>query len=128
MIFVDTNVFMYAVGREHALRDEARAFFARAVEHGLALATSAEVLQELLHAYLPVGRTSTLDLALELVRRATTSVWSLEPDDVRLARGLAETHRGLGARDLLHLACCLRREVDDVQTFDRALRAAFERG
>lgn len=27
MIFVDTNVFMYAVGRPHPLRDHARQFF-----------------------------------------------------------------------------------------------------
>jgi len=127
VIFVDTNVFMVAVGRDHPLRSEARDFFHRALENELSLVTSAEVLQEMLHAYLPVGRTSTLDLALEMVRRTTTAVWSLEPDDVRLARGLADTHRGLGARDLLHLACCLRREIDDLRTFDRALSAAFER-
>lgn len=126
MIFVDTNVFMYAVGREHPHRGEARAFFARSSRRGVVLATSAEVLQELLHAYLPVGREDTLDLALELVRRATTTVWSLEPDDVRLARALAGTRAGLDARDLLHLACCQRRRVTRVQTFDRALRAAFD--
>lgn len=127
MIFVDTNVFMYAVGRDHPLRSEARRFFDRALEEELVLATSAEVLQEMLHAYLPVGRTDTLDRALELTRRTTASVWSVEPDDVRFARTLADAHEGLGARDLLHLACCLRREVDDLQTYDRALRGAFGR-
>ena len=127
MIFVDPNASLYAVGRDHPLRPDARRFFDHALGQGSVLTTSAQVLQEMLHAYRPVGRTDTLDLALELVRRATTTVWPLEPDDVRLARGLAETHRGLGARDLLHLACCLRRDVDDLQTYDRALRAAFER-
>ena len=125
MIFLDTNVFMYAVGRDHPLRSDARSFLDRALEAECVLATSAEVLQELLHAYLPVDRLGTLDLALELVRRTVATVWPLEPADVRFARGLAETHRGLGARDLLHLACCLRREVDDLQTYDLALRAAF---
>jgi predicted nucleic acid-binding protein len=56
MIFVDTNVFMYAVGREHPLREDARAVFREQVERGEAMVTSAEVLQELLHAYLPVNR------------------------------------------------------------------------
>ena len=32
MIFVDTNVFMYAVGRSHPLQDEAQAFFAEAAD------------------------------------------------------------------------------------------------
>ena len=56
MIFVDTNVFMYAVGRDHPLRRPAREFFEASLEVGDRLVTSAEVLQELMHAYLPVDR------------------------------------------------------------------------
>ena len=67
MIFVDTNVIMYAVGRAHPLREEARSFFSSTMAKDLNdLCTSAEVLQELLHAYLPVGRLQTLDAALTL--------------------------------------------------------------
>ncbi len=50
MIFVDTNVFMYAVGRDHPLREEARSFFEDNVERKPQLVTSSEVLQELMHA------------------------------------------------------------------------------
>ncbi|MDT8368700.1 MAG: type II toxin-antitoxin system VapC family toxin [Longimicrobiales bacterium] len=125
MTFVDTNVFIYAVGREHPLRDEARTFFESSIESGVPLVTSAEVLQELLHAYLPVGRMQTLDAALELVAGCVQRVWSVEEADVRLARLLARDHPGLGARDLLHLASCTRREVTELRTFDRALAAAW---
>ena len=44
MIFVDTNVFMYAVGRPHALRENAREFFVEANRSGAPLCTSAEVM------------------------------------------------------------------------------------
>lgn len=125
MIFVDTNVFMYAVGREHPLREEARSFFFDQLAAGSPLATSAEVLQELMHAYVPVDRLATLDAALALARGRVAAIWSLEADDVELARSLADRHTGLGARDLIHLACCVRRGVDAVKTFDRALAAAF---
>jgi uncharacterized protein len=123
--FVDTNVIMYAVGRPHPLRAEAQAFFEQSLERGEPLVTSAEVLQELMHAYLPVGRIGTLDAALELVEARIPVVWPVEPDDVRFARRLVERHPGLGARDLLHLACCLRRELRSLKTFDRALAAAL---
>lgn len=126
MIFVDTNVFMYAVGREHPLRSEARAFFLEALESGTPLVTSAEVLQELLHAYLPVGREATLDAALALARGRMSAIWPVEREDVELARSLVDRHPGLGARDLLHRASCLRRDVTRVRTFDRGLAAAFE--
>ena len=124
-MFVDANVVMYAVGGEHPLRETARAFFRDSQADGTALVTSAEVLQELLHAYIPVGRWETLDAALTLVGSRVPTVWSVEAEDVRLARALADTNPGLSARDLIHLACCARRGVTRVQTFDRALGAAF---
>ena len=83
VIFVDTNVLMYAVGRAHPLRDEAQAFFEEALPRKDALATSAEVLQELLHAYLPVGRLETLDAALFLADSAIPNVWPVEAEDVQ---------------------------------------------
>lgn len=125
MIFVDTNVLMYAVGREHPLRSEAQGFFLSALETGEVLATSTEVLQELLHAYLPVGRTGTLDAALTLAKGRMAQIWSLDPDDVLLARNLMERYPALGARDLVHLASCIRREVKRIKTFDRTLASAF---
>lgn len=125
MIFVDTNVFVYAVGREHPLRAPARDFFAQAAESGLALCTSAEVLQELLHIYLPVGRESTLDAALELVRMSVREVVDIRADDVLHARALVRSHARLGARDLIHLATCSRCGVERLQTFDRRLADAF---
>ena len=118
---------MYAVGREHPLRPRARAFFESALARGDQLVTSAEVLQELLHAYLPVGRFETLDAALDLAASCIPVVWAVEQEDVRQARALAGRHPALGARDLLHLACCRRRRAQRIQTFDGRLRSAFGR-
>ena len=124
MIFVDTNVFMYAVGRPHSLRAPARAFFIESHRSRASLCTSAEVLQELAHAYLPAGRVGTLDAALTLSARAGVEVWPLEESDVALARQLHGRHPALGARDLCHLASCRRRGVSQIMTFDDALDAA----
>lgn len=124
MIFVDTNVFMYAVGRPHPLRDPARAFFREAQRDRTPLCTSAEVLQELMHVYLGAGRDESLDQAWALVARYGFDVWALEREDVELARQLAATYPGLEPRDLCHLASCRRRTVRDIQTYDRALGAA----
>ena len=130
MIFVDTNVFMYAVGRDHPLRRPAQQFFEQALAkaHRARLCTSAEVLQELLHAYVPVQRMQTLDAAFQLVAGLIDEIWSVEADDVRLARELVATHAGLGARDLLHVACCKRRDVAKIKTYDRALGAIMSAG
>ncbi len=125
MIFVDTNVVMFAVGREHPLRGEAREFFEVNLDSGLC--TSAEVLQELIHAYLPVQRMATLDAAFTLVERCVPQIFSVEATDVRSARLLVDRYPELGSRDLLHLAICRRHDVKKLKTFDRALGAAFRK-
>lgn len=125
MIFVDTNVIMYAVGRAHPLRAEAQRFFVEHVESGEVLVSSAEVLQELMHAYVPVGRLDTLAAAFELANARCGAVWAIDADDVELARSLLPSYPALSARDLLHLASCMRRGVERVRTYDRALAAAF---
>jgi uncharacterized protein len=127
VIFVDTNVIMYAVGRDHPLRKPAQKFFETALSRRgeERLVTSAEVLQELLHAYLPVQRMQTLDAALQLVDALIADVWAVEPADVALARELVDANPSLGARDLLHMACCKRRDVTRIKTYDRALAAAM---
>ena len=126
MIFVDTNVFVYAVGRPHPLRDPARRILIDAAVEAEALVTSCEVLQELLHVYLPVERLDTLDKAWTLATSRTVDIWSIEQDDLALARSSISSQPGLTAQDLLHLACCRRRGIKRIHTFDRALRASVE--
>ena len=124
MIFVDSNVFMYAVGKPHPLRSRARDFFTESFLNSTPLCTSAEVLQEMLHAYLPARRSDVFDDAVALIDRAGVEVWPLEAADVTLARQLRAAHPTLEARDLCHLASCRRRGVDRIMTFDQLLGAA----
>ncbi len=123
MIFVDTNVLMYAVGRSHPLQVRAREFFIESMRNRTPLCTSAEVIQELMHVYLPVRRYEVFEDVLALMDRAGVEVWPLEEADVALARQLHDQHPALGARDLCHLASCRRRGVSEIMTFDQALAA-----
>ena len=125
MTFVDTNVFMYAVGSPHPLQSAAQEFFDVSIRDGVPLCASSEVLQELAHAYFPPGRADVFDSAVELAAQAGVVVWPLEEADVALARRLHERHPNLAARDLCHLACCRRRGVGEIMTFDRALAGVF---
>ncbi len=123
MIFIDTNVFMYAVGKPHPLQSPARQFFDESIRNRKALFTSAEVIQELMHVYLGTKRPHTLDSALELIDKAGVEVWPMEEADVILARQLHDQYPTLGARDLCHLASCRRRGVREIKTFDQTLMA-----
>jgi len=127
VIFVDANVFMYAIGGEHPLREPSIEFFMQSRRSTRSpLFTSAEVLQELLHTYMPQSRTEDLDAALQLASDVCVEVWPVEAADVRMGRTLMTSYPALAARDLLHLACCRRRNVSQMKTYDRALAAAFK--
>lgn len=128
MIFVDSNVFIYAVGRPHPLRAEAQNFFIECREKGTRLITSAEVLQELLHVYLPAGRMETLDAALELASHGIDQIIHVDQNTVLYARNLVDSFPGLTARDLLHLAVCQKNKIKELKTFDRKLLMAFSKG
>lgn len=125
MIFVDSNIFIYAVGRPHPLRNEAQDFFIETSKTGKRLATSAEVLQELLHVYLPVRRMETLDAALELATSGVDKIFLIDSEMVLLARNLSAEYPGLTARDLIHLAVCRRNKINELKTFDHNLLTAF---
>lgn len=127
MIFVDSNVFIYAVGRSHPFRDPAQDFFVNARRTRERLVTSAEVLQELLHVYLPVQRMEALDAALDLAVRGMDEIVPVTADAVQHARQLADEHPALTARDLIHLAVCHIHKIVEIKTFDRKLQSAFER-
>ena len=127
MIFVDSNVFVYAVGKPHPLRAEAQHFFMESSRNGKRLVTSAEVLQELLHVYLPVGRIETLDTAIDLATKGVDQIIPITVDTVIQARYLVDEFPGLTARDLLHLSACQIHKIPDIMTFDRNLNAAFKK-
>lgn len=126
MIFVDANVFILFVGYEHPHRDRARDFLEGAAEREQGLVTSSEVLQEILHYYRRRGGAQSMDAAFDLVDRTVSEVWPVERADIERARSLAHSYPGLEARDLVHLACCIRRKPRDLVTFDRALAAAWD--
>jgi len=125
MIFVDSNIFIYAVGRSHPLKAEAQNFFIESSQKGKRLVTSAEVLQELLHAYLPVGRLATLDAAMTLAVKGVDQILPIDSATVIHAHNLVNQHPGLTARDLVHLAVCHQHQVKELKTFDRNLHTAF---
>ena len=126
MIFVDTNVFMYAVGKEHSLQTQATEFFRTSVLNRDQLCTSAEVLQELLHVYLAENRLPTFETAVRLISDLEIEVWPLDDQDVYLAHQMHERFPTIQARDLCHWASCQRRGIGDVKTFDSVFNSILD--
>lgn len=103
-VFLDANVFLYAVGGEGPHRQPCRDLLQAVGDGGLEAVTNTEVLQEILHVR---ARRLGIKDAVVAVRAASDLVREVLPvrrDDVLEACKLLERHHGLGARDALHAA------------------------
>lgn len=119
-IFIDSNIPMYAAGREHPLKNPSVEILSRIADHPGLFFTSAEVLQEILHRYLSLGRLE--DGRGILTRFAKLMRGRIEPihgEDVERAMSMAEKYSpGLSARDLLHAAVMLRTGAERIVSYD----------
>ena len=122
MIFVDSNVPMYLVGASHPNKDQARLLLQQAVTDGELLVTDAEVLQEILHRYVAIGRPEAIADAMAASLGLVDEVLPIERADVLRAQALLDETR-LSARDALHVAVMRRHGVRRILTFDRAFDA-----
>ena len=118
MIFVDSNIPMYLVGAEHALKPRARRLIEDAVAAGETLCTDAEVLQEILHRYQALHRLQMVDPAFAAVLGIVDVVFPIELPDVQRARRLLGSDGELSARDALHVAVMQGRDIERVLSFD----------
>jgi hypothetical protein len=116
--FLDTNVFIYAVGADHPLRASCRAILDAARGSALTLATNTEVFQELLHVGTRRGRQSAM---ITLVRRLAPSldVLSVDFETIALAMEALEGYPTLSARDAVHVGAMRQHQITRIVTADR---------
>ena len=122
MIFVDSNVPMYLVGVAHPNKALSRQLLDRVVTDGEVLVTDAEVLQEILHRYVAIGRREAIADAMAATLGVVDEVFPIERSDVLRAQSVLDETR-LSARDALHVAVMRRHGVMRILTFDMGFDA-----
>ncbi len=120
MIFLDSNVPMYLVGEPHPHKVDARRLLEGAIGESERLLTSAEVLQEILHRYVAIGRPDAIQPALDALLGVVDEVLPIEQVDVEGAKRVIDGIPGMSARDALHVAVMKRRDVQRILSFDKA--------
>ncbi len=118
MIFIDSNVPMYLVGRDHPLKSKAERLLEAAIQGGERLVTSAEVLQEILHRYVAIDRRDAIQPAFDALIGVVDEVVPVEEADVLRARDLVIRTKVLSARDALHVAVMLGQGITRIMSFD----------
>lgn len=117
-VFLDANVFLYAVGAAHPLREPGQDVLRRVAAGDLLATTSTEVVQEILYV---LTRRGSGEAALTLAR----NILVLFPDllavtrfDMEIACTLLEKHPSLKTRDAIHAATMLNNGIRSIVTAD----------
>lgn len=119
-VFVDTNIILYSLGRDDALRRSC----AEIVRHAAAdttnaqMVVSAEVLQEVFHVLFRRYGKARAREAIEAAHASFVSEAVLPEDVLDAAR--MDAGPGLQARDLVHLATMHRLGLTRIVSSDRA--------
>lgn len=120
--FLDTNIPMYAAGREHPHKRPSIQILNLVASHPDSFVTSTEVFQELIHYYLSANR---WELGQQVFNRFETTmegrVEPIYPEDTRLAADMAGRYPGVSARDLLHTAVMIRLRTSYIISADTKL-------
>lgn len=106
-VLLDTNVFLYAAGATHPLRDPCAKVLLRVADGSLEATVNSEVVQEILYVLKRRGRDRD---ALTLARHVVSLFPDLLPvtrDDMLRACGLIQQYPRLSVRDAVHAATML---------------------
>lgn len=120
MIFVDTNVLLYAIGGEHPGRDPARRLVTAIGAGRVNATTTTDVIHEFAHVY--SRRRPRSDAVRHALGYATLFAPLAVPRSSELERGLAlfEQYDALGAADAVLAATALADRAAAFVSADRA--------
>ncbi len=118
-MFLDTNIFLYAIGGDGPHRQSCRQVLAAVGRGALNGVTSSEVLQEILYVR---SRRINMKDATTAARSAAGIVADVLPitaDDMLDACGLLDSYPNLGVRDALHVAVMKNSHIGMLVSVDR---------
>lgn len=118
MIFIDSNIPMYIIGKEHENKQRARVLLERLIGDEKRLVTDAEVFQEILHRYKAIERIDAIQPAYDALLGLVDDIFSVSMADMVRAKELVLSYTGVSARDAVHAAVMKNNEVDEILTFD----------
>ncbi len=118
-VFIDTAVIMYAAGSSHPLRDPSRRILTMIESGALLAVTSSEVVQEIAHRFLSIGRRDVAEQLTADTLDLFAPVLPVTHAVVRRLPSLVARYPGLAARDLIHVATCQHEGVTDIVSPDR---------
>ncbi len=116
--FIDTNIFIYSVGRDHPLKSNCASAIRRLRDGGIRAIVNTEIIQEILYRYQSLKE---LRLGIKLAKEAmalSSKILPVTERDLALAIELLESHPQIDTRDAFHAATMINNEVKEIISTD----------
>lgn len=88
------------------------------------LVSDAEVLQEILHRYVAIGRRDAIQPAFEALLSTVDEVLPVTVETLTRARDVVLGSATLSARDAIHVAVMQQHGIEEIFSFDRGFDEA----
>jgi uncharacterized protein len=118
VILIDSNIPMYLIGASHRHKSDAQRILEKLVSERQRLVTDAEVLQEILHRYVAIGRRDAIQPAFDVLLGVVDQVLAVDRAVAERAKQIVLGRRHISARDAVHLAVMEQHGIEQVLTFD----------
>jgi len=117
-VFLDANIIMYALGRDHPLREPCREYLEGVKDGDISVVASTEVLQEIFHRYFSINMPLIAEEAYRAMKTFCKEVYPLTLDDIDRALDLLKESPSINARDAVHAATMLNNGIEKILSTD----------
>lgn len=126
MKLIDTNIIMYALGRDHPLRERCREILLKITYGEIEASIDTEVFQELLYVYSSRGERKKALKVVEDMLILFPNPYVIRKEEVRRAKDLMKKYNTLAARDAIHCAVAINYELAGIISADRDIESVKE--
>jgi predicted nucleic acid-binding protein len=116
--FIDTNIFIYSVGRDHPQKSNCASAIRRIRDQEIRAILNTEIIQEILYRYQSMKE---LQLGIRLARDAmalSSKILPVTERDLSLALELLESHPQVDTRDAFHAATMINNNIEEIISTD----------
>lgn len=118
MIFIDTNIIMYAVGREHKYKSSCAKIIMGISEGKIPGVIDCEVLQELLYRYWHIGELEKGLEVFEYFQSLIPKILEINRSDLVTAAQILKENSLISPRNAIHIAVMKNNKINLICTTD----------
>lgn len=119
LIFVDTNIFIYAAGNAHPHKNPSVCILEHIAIGKIKAVTSAEALQEILYRYAAIKDMARGFAVFDNCLKIMPVILPFTKEDIVSCRKILERYPLLSARDAAHAAVMLGRGIKIICSYDK---------